>query len=295
MDLTDFSKYKRFNGGYRYILVAIDSLCRFLRTLLLKTKRPAEMKRATIRLFWEGNASIRIFCDRGGELYKETFKKHLARKKVFMYSTFSPVTKASQAERVTRTLHDRIFHYFRVTGKYHFVSVLPKIVRDYHNTKHRTLGISPSEVTPETKLELFNKINGKPVIPSMKKKLKLGYKGRVLLHREGFQKSSEGSWSPQIFTVSRLRDTSPPVVHLEDYRGKEVDGSFYPKELLVVTRDAEMNYGSLSYVTSQRKKARKTEGGVGKVRTTASQCEEEENGVATINGAPVLRRLIESP
>ncbi|XP_064482996.1 uncharacterized protein LOC135395837 [Ornithodoros turicata] len=116
-----------------------------------------------------------------------------------------------------------------VTGKYHFISVLPKIVRDYNNTKHRTLGISPSEVTPENKFELFNKINGKPVVPPVKKKLKVGDKVRVLLHRKGFHKSSEGTWSSQIFTVSHLRDTSPPVEHLQDYRGKEVEGSFYPR------------------------------------------------------------------
>ncbi|XP_064466193.1 uncharacterized protein LOC135377590 [Ornithodoros turicata] len=116
--------------------------------------------------------------------------------------------------------------------------MLPKIVRNYNNTKHRTLGISLSEVTHENELELFNKINGKAVVPSMKKKFQVGDKMRVLLQRKRFLKSSEGSWSPQIFTVSRRRDTSPPVVHLEEYRGKEVDGSFYPEEVLVVTRDA---------------------------------------------------------
>ncbi|XP_064475398.1 uncharacterized protein LOC135389263 [Ornithodoros turicata] len=185
MDLADFSKSENFNGGYRTILVAIDSLSRFLRTLLLKTKRPAEIKRAMIRLFRGGNAHTRIFCDRGGEFYNKIVKEYLSRKKVHMYSTFSPVVKASQAERVIRTLRDRIFRYFRVTGKYHFVSVLPKIMRDYNNTKHRTLGISPSEVTPENELELFNKINGKPIVPSVKKKLKVEDKVRVLLHRRG--------------------------------------------------------------------------------------------------------------
>ncbi|XP_064488381.1 uncharacterized protein LOC135400480 [Ornithodoros turicata] len=165
MDLTDFSNYKRLNGGYRYILVAIDSLSCFLCILPLKTKWPTETKRTMIRLFRGGNAPTRIFCDRGGKFYNKTIKEYLARKKVHMYSTFSSVIKASQAEWVIRTLRDRIFWYFRVTGKYCFVSVLPKIVGDYNNTKHRTLGISPSEVTPENELELFNKIYGKPVVP----------------------------------------------------------------------------------------------------------------------------------
>ncbi|XP_064480319.1 uncharacterized protein LOC135393906 [Ornithodoros turicata] len=231
MDLADFSKYKRFNGGYHYILVAIDFLFHFLRTLPLKMKCPAEMIGAMIRLFRRGNVLTRIFCDRGGEFYNKTVKKYLSRKKVHIYSIFSPVIKASQAERVIRTLRDRIFRYFRVTGKYHFICALPKIVRDINNTKHRTLGISPSEITPKNKLALFNKINGKPVVLSVKKKLKVRDKVRALLHKKGFQKSSEGSWSPQIFTVSCMRDTSPPVVQLEDYWGKEVDGSFYPKEV----------------------------------------------------------------
>ncbi|XP_064488314.1 uncharacterized protein LOC135400402 [Ornithodoros turicata] len=173
-----------------------------------------------------------------------------------MYSTLSPVIKASQAERVIHTLRDRIFSWFRVTGKYHFVSALPEIVRDYKNTKHRTLGISPFEVTPENELGLFNKINGKPVVPSVKKKLKVGDKvgdkERALLHRKCFHKSSEGSWSPQIFSVSRLRDTSPPVVHLEDYWGKEVDGSFYPEEVLVVIPDANQPW-SVTRVLRRKK------------------------------------------
>ncbi|XP_064469098.1 uncharacterized protein LOC135383643 [Ornithodoros turicata] len=158
------------------------------------------------------------------EYYNKTVKEYLAKKKVFMYSTFSRMVKASQVK--VSVVLQVVLPRFRVTGKYNFVSALLKIVQhhytkttqltncnnntNYNNTKDRTLGISPSEVTPENELGLFNKVNEKPVVPSVKMKLKLGDKVRALLHRKYFQNSSEGRFSP-----------SPTVVPLEDYQ--EVD------------------------------------------------------------------------
>lgn len=233
IDLADFSKYKRFNGGYRYVLVAIDSLSRFARVAPLKTKRPLEVKKALMRLFRGGNIPYKILSDEGGEFKNSTVKDYLQRKKIHHYSTFTGV-KASQAERFIRTLRDRVFRYFRVTGKYHYVSALPRIVQDYNHSKHRTIGMSPAEVNAENEMSVFNKVNGKPVVPSVKKKLNVGDRVRVLLHRRTFQKGSEGSWSPQIYTISRLRNTSPPVVYLKDYQGKDIKGCFYPEEVTVV-------------------------------------------------------------
>ncbi|XP_064458858.1 uncharacterized protein LOC135369124 [Ornithodoros turicata] len=83
------------------------------------------------------------------------------------------------AQKLDTVEFDAHFHMYtvsvtaQVTGKYHLVSALPNIVCEYDTTKNRST---------ENELELFNKTNGKSIVPSVKKELKVEDKVRVLLH-----------------------------------------------------------------------------------------------------------------
>jgi hypothetical protein len=61
------------------------------------------------------------------------------------YSTFS-TTKACIVERFNWTLKGKIFREFTARGSHKWVSILPVLMRMYNNSKHRTVGMTPTQV-----------------------------------------------------------------------------------------------------------------------------------------------------
>lgn len=176
MDLVDFSKYKRFNKGYRYVLVVVDSLSRYVRALPLKKKRPEEVKRALARMFRDdGVKPRRIFSDKGGEFHSRLLRTYFLKNKIHHYSNYSPY-KASQCERFNRTLRERIFRHFRSSGSFRYLSVLPRIIQDYNSTRHTVTGIAPRDVNKENEVDIFIRVNAKRTSYSSKKSSKSAIK-----------------------------------------------------------------------------------------------------------------------
>jgi Tat protein secretion system quality control protein TatD with DNase activity len=93
------------------------------------------------------------------------------------YSTYSE-KKASVVERFNRTLKEKMWKQFSMQGSYKWIDILPKLVNEYNNTRHRTIGMKPSEVNKKNEqilLETVNKIKNMSVKP----KYKIGDKVRI--------------------------------------------------------------------------------------------------------------------
>lgn len=234
-DLADMSKYKKYNRGMRYILVVIDTLSRYLYAVPIKSKRPQDVKRAFVKIFRQATPR-HLLTDRGTEYYNKVLRAYFKRKKVNHYSIHS-ACKAASAERVIRTLKERLFRYFRSTGKYTYLNILPRIVADYNNTVHSTTKMKPNEVNASNAVELFNRLNSKTE-SNARVPFKIGDQVRISLDRDPFTKSYTGLWSPEVFTVSRIRHTNPPVLHLRDVNGEELKGAFYVPEVQRVVKES---------------------------------------------------------
>ncbi len=61
-------------------------------------------------------------------------------------------------ERVIRTIKEKLYRHFSLMGTYKWIDVLPSIIREYNNTKHRTIQMKPIDVTTNNERDIYNKI-----------------------------------------------------------------------------------------------------------------------------------------
>ena len=62
-------------------------------------------------------------------------------------------------------------------------------------------------------------------------KFYVGDNVRISVNKSLFTKGATASWSEEIFTIKRIRNTIPVVYELEDLAGEVVKGGFYNEQL----------------------------------------------------------------
>ncbi|KAL3110835.1 hypothetical protein niasHT_014773 [Heterodera trifolii] len=108
-DLADFQALSRKNSGYRYLLLAVDVLSRRMFGSPVKSKRPADVKRAFEEVFGQmPKLPETLYTDRGLEFLAKPMKEFFAENGIKKYETSSK-KKAAVAERAIRTLKTRLF------------------------------------------------------------------------------------------------------------------------------------------------------------------------------------------
>ena len=91
--------------------------------------------------------------------------------------------------------------------------------------------MKPTDVTAanvETLMQRFSQNNRRRIVP----KLKIGDKVRVSKNKHVFEKGYTPNWTTEIFTVNRVKQTSPVTYKLKDYQDEPSAGDLYEEELL---------------------------------------------------------------
>jgi transposase InsO family protein len=243
-DLVDMQKFSRQNSGYKYLLTAIDCFSRYAYAEPLKSKKPEEIIRA-LKIIFKDYKPFKFQTDRGLEFVNKHVKNFLKDNGIHFFTSFNSDIKCSMIERFNRTLKAKMFKDFNAAQlkgnsryKYRYIENLPKLVKAYNNTVHRTIGIEPSKVTDDNKDEIFRKIYGvdNPVDyykqTRVKPKLAPGDKVRVKYHLTSMDKGYYPKWTDHIFTIkSAIPLQQRPMYKLVDGSGKVVDKRFYPEEV----------------------------------------------------------------
>jgi len=73
----------------------------------------------------------------------------------------NPDVKCSVAERVKRTLREKLNKYLTFKNTYRYIDVLNKFFKTYNDTVHSTTGIVPSNVTDSDILSIWKRMNAK--------------------------------------------------------------------------------------------------------------------------------------
>jgi len=233
-DLMDVQKFSKVNNGTRYLAVFIDLFSRYLRVLPMKSKSGEEMVQTMKSVFGQGHKPKRIRSDSGTEYTARPVQNYLKEQGVKHIIAYN-VYHANYAERVIRTLKGRLFKFFTSRQTHRYIDDLQKIVESYNNTKHSSIGMPPSQVTPENQQELYEKLylpieiarENTPVVF----KFRVGDKVRVSYARRPFQRGYEQKWSEEIFLVDKRIPSHPPRYKLVDLQKEEIKGSFYENEL----------------------------------------------------------------
>ena len=235
LDLVDMSKFSHKNQGYRWILTGIEILSRYGFAVPVQRKDTSHMTEAVLNLLEDfkigfGKYPNVVQFDDGKEFYNVGVRRLLEGKKIKYFSTKSD-KKAAVVERFNRTLKTMMWKYFFKNQKYTWLNVLDKLVENYNNTKHRSIGMKPIEVNEDNEFEVWKKLFG-GAKEFKAPEFKIGDSVRIHKYKSIFAKGYEPNFTSEVFKIIGVLKGDPNMYVLEDPEDKEpIIGKFYEQEL----------------------------------------------------------------
>lgn len=230
-DVVEMRPYSHFNKGYHYILTVIDVLSKYAWAAPLKSKSGKNVAEAFSKIIRiDGRCPKNLQTDRGKEFYNINMQAVVKKHGINHYSTYS-IMKASIVERFNRTLKNKMWKLFTLNGTYRWIDVLPNLLMEYNQEKHRTIGMRPIDVTPTIANHLLKTVynNIKIAAPA---KYKVDDAVRVSKFKTVFHKGYTPNWSTEVFFIDKVQKTNPVTYLLKDSKGTSIAGGFYQHELL---------------------------------------------------------------
>lgn len=265
-DLLELRDLSPWNSGYNYALVIIDAFTRFVWTENLKNKESGTTAAAFEKLHRNdpGNlTALFLYTDGGREFLGAPFQSTLKKLDIQHRVSTAEEFHCPFAERVIRTLKEKVFQAMTAQHTRRWIDLLPKVVNTYNQTDHRGTGMTPNEAKqPGRYLEALRRTypparRSEQVKAAAAAKrggvtyrFKVGDLVRILKSRGsggavGMNKGYLPNFSWEIFRVRALankkphdRSRGPPAYILEDLNGEEIEKAlFYEPELVRVHPD----------------------------------------------------------
>jgi hypothetical protein len=207
-DLIDYSnaKYTNFNNKYKYILVIIDNFTKKTWAFPLLNKKPDEVLPLFEKVIaQQGTNPITIMTDDGGE-FKEDFGRFMAKEKIqHVINEHAP-----HAERVIRTLKNKLSRYFTANKTRRWKTVLPDILENYNSSFNKAIGSAPKDFNDQS--ELAPVVRGQLLRRALVKKesiqklrlppLNVGDQVRIASRSNPFEKGYAQQWSQELYTIT---------------------------------------------------------------------------------------------
>lgn len=244
MDLADMNQLQAQNRGYRYILTCVDVLSRYGWARPLKTKTGVEVAAAIKDIFEnsEGRVPEKVQCDDGREFWNSHVRNLLKDYNVKLFTVKSPF-KCALVERWNRTIKSKLWKLFTSRQNRKWLDDLPLVVDAYNHTYHRTIAMSPSEVTKENAMLVWEHLYGNRKRKKAKilKNIAVGDKVRISRVKGQFEKGYLPNWSREEFIVHKHDSKmGPSMVSLRDHRGEVIEGKFYGPEIQKIHNDDDV-------------------------------------------------------
>ncbi len=258
IDTISMLRYSmKMNSGYKYILVMIDILSRYVWTYPLKTLTGKEMVNA-LKAVFKKNKPITIRSDMGTEMLNRYVREYLERLGIHHFTTRNMETKANYCERVIKTLKQKITRYMTHRQTHEWVSILEDIVKSYNNTYHRSIHMTPTKARQMDSPTLWKLQYSVIMDPThfnfQPYKFKVGDKVKIAAMQDKFQKEYDRKWTHEIFIISsRKKSQGIAKYTLKMWNDKPIDGRFYEQELQKVQVNAETEY-KIEKIIKKRKR-----------------------------------------
>ena len=225
VDLADMQLLSKFNKGFRFLLCVIDIFSKYAWVIPLKDKKGISIVNAFQKILKESNRKPnKIWVDKGSEFYNNYFKKWLKDNGIEMYSTNNE-GKSIIAERLIRTLKNKICKYMTSISKNVCIDKLDDIVKKYNNVYHTSIKMKPVDVKDNTYHDFKIEVNDK------NPKFKVCDHVRISKYKNIFAKGYMPNWSEEIFIIKKMKNTVPWTYVLSDLNGEEIIGTFHENEL----------------------------------------------------------------
>lgn len=232
-DLIQVCQYAKENKNHNYILVVIDTFSKYAWTEPVKNKTAICVRNAMKAIFdRSGRVCKRCQTDNGVEFFNKLFDELMKSNRIHHYASFS-VLKASIVERLNRTLLSKLWKLYSLNGNHKWLNNIQQITENYNNTKHRTIGMKPCEVSKRNEKHLLKtvyKINS-----ALNVNANAAYKiddfVRISRYKSIFEKGYTPNWSCEIFKIRKVQQTEPITYLIKDLESKPIQGTFYKHEL----------------------------------------------------------------
>ena len=171
--------------------------------------------------------------DKGKEFYNKDVKDLIE-----LYSTENK-EKASVVERWIRTVKEKMWKYFTDKSTNVYTNVLPDLVKEYYNTKHSSIKMTPVRVSKkENELRVWRNLYPEHLeIHDVNPKFSVGDRVRISKNKKTFEKGYTTRWTEEIFTIVEVKRTLPVTYRIADLNGEEIRGTFYEPELQKTNQD----------------------------------------------------------
>jgi len=142
-DLVEKQKLRKWNKGYKYILMVLDIFSKYGWIVPLKTKTGLEVSKA-LQIIFKENKPKMLWVDKGKEYYNKNVLDLLVKNDLKISSTENE-EKPSVRESWNRTIKTKTYKQFTIRNNTVYIDILAKILSSYNNSKHRSIGMTPRQ------------------------------------------------------------------------------------------------------------------------------------------------------
>lgn len=238
LDIADMNAFSEQNDEVKYILMGIDAFSKKGYAVPVNGKKAIDI----LNGFKEMRGDIKytiynISVDNGGEFLGE-FKKYCKNEGINLY-TVQGEQKNAIVERFILTVKTRLWKYLRFSGKHRWLEVLPKMIKTYNETIHRSIKMKPNSVHNGNSHIIYSRLYPgryikKPPV------FKIGDAVRHSIKIGDRAKSYEGKYSIPIFLIKKIKynikGTHPVYMLEEAFSKKEYPGWWYKQQLQKVDK-----------------------------------------------------------
>ena len=155
-DWLDMNEYgPKNNKGDRYILVVIDNFSKFGWTTPLKNKDAQSITDAFSEIIKSSNRKPNLLeTDDGKENLNKIFTEVLNNHNIKRYSRYTD-KGAVIAERFNRTIRNLLKKPVFLAGKADWLSELPSVFKQYNNTIHSSIKMTPIQASKKLNQKLI--------------------------------------------------------------------------------------------------------------------------------------------
>ena len=145
-DLAEMEPLSSKNKHVKYLLCVIDVFTKYVWVKLLKVKKGKTVLNVFIEIVNESNRKRnKLWVDQGREFYNKLMQEWLDNNDILIYSTYSE-SKSVVAERFIKTLKAKICRKMTVNDSKSYLPYLNKLVDQYNNNYHHSIGKKPINV-----------------------------------------------------------------------------------------------------------------------------------------------------
>ena len=238
VDLAIMTDDKKENNGMAFMLNCVDVFSRFAWSVPIPNKS-MEVVLEGLKQIVKENKNIypeKLWTDQGAEFYNKKVKEWCNDHNITLYSTYGKA-KSAMVERFNRTIKTRIWAYFIGYNTKNWVDILPEMMAQYNDGKHRSINMTPRKahnLNDAGIKKLYEYQYGDiPTENPKPQQFHVGNYVRLSRVKGIFEKGYHASWTEEIFKIVKALNTVPYSYQVEDLDGETIEGSMYEPEMQI--------------------------------------------------------------